>query len=355
MKFKLENIIRKNIASLTPYSSARSEFKGKAKIWLDANENPYNNGQNRYPDPLQMRLKQRISEIKGVETSRIFLGNGSDEPIDLLIRACCEPNRDSILTMPPTYGMYQVSADINAANIVKIPLEEDFSMNKEGVLAAMKPNVKIIFICSPNNPTGNSQSLEDIRMICKAFHGLVVVDEAYIDFSRANSALELLSELPNLVILQTLSKAYGMAGIRLGMAFADERIINLLNSIKPPYNVNILSQEYALEKLGNTSKVQAQITEIQLERQRLKERLSKMDIVEKIYPSDANFMLVRFNDAKSIYRQLAVKGIVLRDRTSAVPGTLRITIGTPKENNELLQELNNILIANPRLESKDNI
>ncbi len=341
MSFNINNVIRKNIKELSPYSSARSEFEGKADIWLDANENPFGrDGLNRYPDPLQKKVKSALGKIKGINPWNIFLGNGSDEAIDLLIRAFCEPNKEKILYCSPTYGMYKVSADINAVGIIDIPLQTDFSIDLKNVIdTANREPVKLIFICSPNNPTANAQPIEDIKKIAQNFNGIVIVDEAYIDFCPEKSAISLLKETPNLVVLQTLSKAWGLAGIRLGMAYASEKIIEVLNKIKPPYNINKLTQREALSRLQSNEAFNSIVAEIIWEKKKLREFLQTIPYVNKIYPSDANFLLVEFKDPRAVYRFLVRKGIVLRDRTSYVRNTLRITIGTPRENNRLRQLL----------------
>jgi histidinol-phosphate aminotransferase len=335
--FNIMNLVRENVKALSPYRSARDEFEGEASISLDANENPFDHKNlNRYPDPYQRKLKQKISELKGVKEASIFLGNGSDEAIDLLIRAFCEPREDSILIFTPTYGMYQISADINAIETVEIPLTTDFQIDVE---SASKIDAKVTFICSPNNPTGNDMDTQIVESILRTSKGLVIIDEAYIDFSKRKSWTERLEEFPNLVVLQTFSKAYGMASIRLGMAFANEEIVSILNKIKPPYNVNGLTQNYALQALEHKEAVLSEIDTILKERQWMKMALLKLKGVRKIYPSEANFLLIEIDRAKVLYQHLAEKGIVVRDRSSQVNDALRITIGTPRENKTLIENI----------------
>jgi len=343
--FKLDHILRKNIKELVPYSSARDEFKGEASIFLDANENsfgsPLDQNYNRYPDPLQLKVKKRLSEIKGVPVKNIFLGNGSDEAIDILFRAFCNPGVDNVITLPPTYGMYEVSANINDVEVRKIPLKSDYQLNMEAIAEAIDDHTKIIFICSPNNPTGNSIDRQDIETIIANFNGLVVIDEAYINYSRQKTFIQELTEYSNLVILQTLSKAWGLAGLRVGMAFASEELIEVFNKVKPPYNINEASQELALEALQNVDQVNNWIKETVAERNKLIEELSQCALVIKIYPSDANFILVKTTNPKAIYSYLVSLGIIVRDRSKVelCDGCLRITIGTPQENIELLNAL----------------
>ena len=343
--FDLNNLLRENIKNLTPYSSARDEFKGEAKIFLDANENSYGSPlirwYNRYPDPLQWHLKEKLSTIKGVPAENIFLGNGSDECIDILIRAFCEPGEDNILICPPTYGMYEVSANINDVAIKKVPLTTAFQLDLGAIEQAIDDHTKIIFLCSPNNPTGNSLIREDIEIILNNYWGLVVIDEAYINFSAYRSFVSELEDYPNLVVMQTLSKAWGLAALRIGMAFANEPIIEVMNKIKPPYNINQASQELALKALDEVEQVNEMIKEIVSQRETLKAGLEKLELVEHIYRSDANFLLVRVSDAKMIYHKLLEKGIVVRDRSNVIlcEGCLRITIGTETENQALLTEL----------------
>jgi histidinol-phosphate aminotransferase len=343
--FKLDNILRKNIKELVPYSSARDEFKGEASIFLDANENsfgsPLDQNYNRYPDPLQLKVKKRLSEIKGVPVKNIFLGNGSDEAIDILFRAFCNPGIDNVITLPPTYGMYEVSANINDVEVRKIPLKADYQLNMDAIAEAIDDHTKIIFICSPNNPSGNSIDRQDIETIIANFNGLVVIDEAYINYSRQKTFIQELTEYSNLVVLQTLSKAWGLAGLRIGMAFGSEEIIEIFNKVKPPYNINEASQELAFEALKHVDQVNNWIKETVAERSNLIDKLSQHELVKKIYPSDANFILVKTTNPKGIYSHLVGLGIIVRDRSKVelCDGCLRITIGTPKENIELLNAL----------------
>ena len=343
--FNIDTILRKNIKELIPYSSARDEFKGEASVYLDANENsfgsPLAESYNRYPDPLQFKVKQRLTEIKGMPPQNIFLGNGSDEAIDILFRAFCNPGIDNVITLPPTYGMYEVSANINDIEIRKIKLKTDYQLDMEGISEAIDEHTKIIFICSPNNPTGNSIDRQDIETILVNFSGLVVIDEAYINFSRQKTFIQELTEYPNLVVLQTLSKAWGLAGLRIGMAFASEEIIEVFNKVKPPYNINEASQKLALEALQNVDQVNDWIKKTVAEREKLVKELALLDVVIKIYPSDANFILVKTSDPKGIYQYLVKYGIIVRDRSNVelCEGSLRITIGTPEENIILLNAL----------------
>ena len=335
--------MRPNIRAMQPYSSARDEFHGSASVFLDANENPYNAPYNRYPDPMQWTLKARISEIKGVPVASIFLGNGSDEPIDLLLRAFCEPGKEKMLTTDPTYGMYQVAAEVNNVACVKVPLRDDFSLDLPALLARIDDATKLIYLCSPNNPTGNSLGHDVIREVLRHFRGIVVVDEAYIDFSAGPSFLRELGEWPNLVVLQTLSKAWGCAAIRLGMAFASPEIIGVLNKIKYPYNVNLLTQEKALELLDE-DRMRTQLAQILQERTRLCRDLSAIPLVRRIYPTDANFLLVDVGDADGVYHKLVEEGIIVRNRNRVTlcRGCLRITVGTPEEDDKLLAALRNM-------------
>jgi histidinol-phosphate aminotransferase len=335
--FNIDALVRENVKRLKPYRSAREEFQGVAAIHLDANESPIGDGLNRYPDPYQREVKNRMAEIQGVDSSQIFLGNGSDEVIDLLIRAFCEPGRDEVLLFPPTYGMYEISAEINAVKTVKVPLKENFQIDLE---KALKPRAKLTFICSPNNPTGNDIDYPVVEELLKNSSGIVVIDEAYIDFSSRKSWTERLDEFPNLVVMQTLSKAYALAGIRLGQAFAGREVVEILNKIKPPYNVNALTQQKALEALSNADGTLEQIDLILRERSRLIEDLQKISGVEKIYPSEANFLLVRMDSASALYEHLASKGVVVRNRSNLVESCLRITVGSPEENRILLENIN---------------
>lgn len=342
-KMDLENLIRENIKTMQPYSSARDEFQDyeEKMIYLDANENPNENGVNRYPDTQQKAVKKLLSEIKKVSKNQILLGNGSDEVLDLLFRAFCEPNIDNVITLPPTYGMYGVLANLNAIENKEVLLNDDFEPNVEQILSEVNENTKIIFLCSPNNPTGNSFSDESIVTLLKNFNGLVVLDEAYIDFSSKESWLSEINDYPNLVISQTLSKAYGMAGIRLGILYASTEIITVLNKIKPPYNVNILTQNKALEKLENTKKVIKQVSDIEIEKEFLFKHLLQINFIEKIYESDANFILIKVDNANKRYQQLLENGIVVRNRSSQplCENCLRITIGTAAENLKLINTL----------------
>lgn len=348
--FNLQNILRKNIKDLVPYSSARDEFKGEASVYLDANENsfgsPLDTNYNRYPDPLQLKVKQKLSKIKGVPPGNIFLGNGSDEAIDILFRAFCRPGIDNVITVPPTYGMYEVSANINDVEVRKIKLTVDYQLDMEGIAEAIDDQTKIIFICSPNNPTGNSINRADIETILANFSGLVVIDEAYINYSRQKTFIQELTEYANLVVLHTLSKAWGLAGLRLGMAFASEEIVEVFNKVKPPYNINEASQQLALEALENVEQVNAWIQQTVKEREKLADALLKLEIVKQIYPSDANFILVKTINARVIYGQLVEKGIIVRNRSNVelCEDSLRITIGTPEENEILLKALKNITV-----------
>lgn len=341
----LKKILRTNIQNLVPYSSARDEFQGEASVFLDANENsfgsPLATAYNRYPDPLQLAVKKKISEIKGVPPQNIFLGNGSDEAIDILIRAFCRPGIDNIILLPPTYGMYEVSANINDVAVKKVPLTEGYQLNLEGIAEAIDGNTKLIFICSPNNPTANSIYREDIETVLANFPGLVIIDEAYINYSRQKTFIRELTEYSNLVILQTLSKAWGLAGLRVGMAFASEEIIEVFNKVKPPYNINEASQQLALNALQNVDQVNEWIRETVAERDRLGTALLDLPCVRKIFPSDANFLLVKTTDAKGIYQFLVERGIIVRDRSNVIlcEDSLRITIGTPNENTLLLEAL----------------
>jgi histidinol-phosphate aminotransferase len=345
--FSINNILRENIKNLTPYSSARDEYQGEASIFLDANENafgsPLEQQYNRYPDPLQFEVKKRLSGIKGVPPRNIFLGNGSDEAIDILFRSFCNPGVDNVILVPPTYGMYQVSANINDIAVKNVPLTGEFQLNLDGIAEAIDNHTKLIFICSPNNPTGNSINRSDVETLLANFNGIVVVDEAYINFSRQKTFIQELTEYANLVVLQTLSKAWGLAGLRVGMAFASEEIIEVMNKVKPPYNVNEASQQLALQALANIDQVNNWIKETLLQRDKLVLALKDFDFVVDIYPSDANFILVKTTDANGIYDHLVQQGIIVRNRSKVelCEGCLRITVGTPDENNILLQNLQN--------------
>lgn len=340
---KIENLIRDNIKAMKSYSSARDEFEDfeKEMIFLDANENPFENGVNRYPDPQQKSVKSALSKVREVSENQILLGNGSDEVLDLLFRAFCEPNKDSIITLPPTYGMYSVLANLNAVENREVILKDDFQPDVATILEKVDDTTKIIFLCSPNNPTGNSFSYESIATLLNNFNGIVLLDEAYIDFSSKKSWLRKLNDYPNLVISQTMSKAYGMAGIRLGVLYASEEIITVLNKIKPPYNVNCLTQEIVLKKLRNNRDIITEITNIKSEKEDLLKQLLQVKFINKIYASDANFILIKVDDATLRYNQLIEKGIVVRNRSNQplCENCLRITIGTKQENEQLINTL----------------
>jgi histidinol-phosphate aminotransferase len=349
MSFNLEALIRANIKKVTPYSSARDEFKTssaaaeKKMVFLDANENslgsPLTHWYNRYPDPYQHEVKEALAGIKTIPASNIFLGNGSDECIDLLYRCFCEPGKDNVIICPPTYGMYEVSAAINDIAVKKVPLLPDFQLDLEGMENAVDQNTKIIWICSPNNPTGNSILFSDMEMIINNFDGLVVVDEAYINFAKQRSLLSTLPDYPNLVVMQTLSKAWGLAALRLGIAFASEAIVSWLNKIKPPYNINQATQDIALQALREVGQVNEMIREIVVMREGLALAFRQLPIVEKVYPSDANFLLVKVKNALKLYEHLLGESIVVRDRSKVIlcEGCLRITVGTDEENKKLIE------------------
>ena len=346
MNFDINNLVRENVKSMKPYSSARDEFEDfdtADMIFLDANENPFENGVNRYPDPQQSNIKKVLAKLKKVQTNQILLGNGSDEVLDLIFRAFCEPKVDNVITLPPTYGMYGVLANINAVENREVLLSEEFQPQVEKILESVDENTKIIFLCSPNNPTGNSFSDKSVVKLLQNFKGLVVIDEAYIDFSKKQSWMNELDEYPNLVITQTLSKAYGLAGIRLGICYASPAIISVLNKIKPPYNVNELTQLRALDRLSDPEKIKSEIASITAQREELLKVLIDVKFVEKIYPTEANFILVKVDDANKRYAELIAKGIVIRNRTTQplCENTLRLTIGTEVENNKLMEALRN--------------
>ena len=342
---ELEKLLRNNIKALKPYSSARDEFSGEAEVFLDANENPYNAPYNRYPDPLQRTLKAKISEIKNVAPEKIFLGNGSDEPIDIVFRAFCEPGIDNMVSIDPTYGMYQVAADINNVEVRKVKLDENYNFKAQDLLNAVNLYTKVIFTCSPNNPTANLLDKAEIVKLITNFDGIVVVDEAYIDFSPESSLLPELDKYPNLIVLQTFSKAWGMAGIRLGMAFAQPEIIRVFNKIKYPYNINILTQKKALELLNNLPEKEEWVKTILAEREKIVVELIKFSFVQKVYPTDANFVLVKMHDARGIYEYLTDQKIIVRDRSKVTlcDDCLRITIGSPKENEKLRKALKELI------------
>lgn len=337
----LKDLVRKNIWALKPYSCARDEFKGEAAVFLDANENPFGAPYNRYPDPRQWALKEKIAKIKGVPASQIMLGNGSDEPIDLIIRIFCEPGVDNMVAIEPTYGMYGVSADINNVEYRRVNLDSDFDIDIDAIFKAVDDNTKVIWLCSPNNPTGNALSRDRIRRIIDGFEGIVVVDEAYIDFSSQPSWLEELPAMPNLIVLQTFSKAWGLASVRCGMAFASTDIIELFNKVKYPYNINLLTQNFVSERINLVDEKNRRVTAILDERPRVMREIGKLPIVEKVYPSDANFVLVKVRDANATYKHLVECGIIVRNRHSVTlcGNCLRITIGTKEENDTLLTEL----------------
>lgn len=328
-----------HVLRMQAYSSARSEFKGTATVFLDANENTIKTDYNRYPDPLQTALKEKITSLLGVTTNQLFLGNGSDEAIDLLIRIFCVAGKEAIVTLPPTYGMYKVSASLNNIDCIEVPLNSDFQPNVAAILAAQNERTKILFICSPNNPTGNDVELTRIEQLIEGFDGIVVVDEAYIHFSEQQTCSRWLAQYPNLVVLQTFSKAWGMAGIRLGMAVANSEIIALFNKVKPPYNVNTLTQEFALKQLDDLAVFKTEVRTILTEREALASALITLDFVKKIYPSSANFLLIKVDQADQIYQYLITKGIIIRNRTKVIlcDNCLRITIGTVEENESLMR------------------
>jgi histidinol-phosphate aminotransferase len=341
MKIDIDSLVRKNIQRLKPYSSARDEFQGTASVFLDANENPSPSPYNRYPDPLQKELKSKISSIKKVTPENIFLGNGSDEPIDLLFRAFCEPDIDNVVIPQPTYGMYSVSANINNIEIKQVSLTPDFDLDVTMIKSAWDKKSKLLFLCSPNNPSGNLLSSEKIIELVNSFQGLVIVDEAYIDFTNQQSFSQRLNEFSNLVILQTLSKAWGLAAIRLGMCFANKAIIQVLNKIKPPYNISILTQQIALKELEMEDRKEKWVKEILDERENLIQQLKSIKSVINVYASDANFVLAKMKDAKLMYQKLIEREIVVRDRSSVIlcDNCLRITVGTKTENQKLLNAL----------------
>lgn len=336
----IENIVRPNILELKPYSSARDEFTGKEGIFLDANENPFGE-LNRYPDPYQNELKQKLAELKGVSTNNIFVGNGSDEVIDLAFRIFCSPGFDKALTFSPTYGMYDVSAAINNVELLKLPLIEEFQIDLEKLEPYLNDDssIKLMFICSPNNPTGNLMNSEDIEYILNYFNGIVILDEAYIDFAESGSLISLINSYNNLIVSQTFSKAWGLAAARVGTAYANEEIITLYNKVKPPYNVSKINQQAAIDTLDNSNRFEKNLNLILAEKERLKTELQEIDLVKKIYPSDANFLLLEVDDANQIYSQLVNQQIITRNRTTQVTNCLRISVGTPEENDELLNAL----------------
>lgn len=337
----LEQLVRPNIWRLQPYSSARGEFHGDASVFLDANENPFNSEYNRYPDPLQWKLKEKIAALKGVDVKNIFLGNGSDEPIDLFIRTFCEPRIDNVVSITPSYGMYQVAAETNDVAFRTVKLNEQFDITAASLLAAVDKYTKLIYLCSPNNPTGNLLNREELKKVLNLFEGIVIIDEAYVDFSSEPSFLSELKNYPNLVVFQTFSKAWGAAGIRLGMAFASPEIIAVLNKVKYPYNVNILTQRSAIELLSHEDRMHQQKAEILSQRAMLEKELPTFECVRKVYPSDSNFLLMDVGDANGMYDYLVEKGVIVRNRNNITlcEGCLRITVGTPEENATLLNAL----------------
>ncbi|HUW94063.1 MAG TPA: histidinol-phosphate transaminase [Bacteroidales bacterium] len=340
----LNKLVRENVKALVPYSCARDEFRGKAGIFLDANENPYGK-LNRYPDPHQSELKSAVSKLRGIAEANIFIGNGSDEIIDLCYRIFCNPGTDKALIFSPSYGMYEVAAAINDVKIIRVPLNVNFQIDMEALLPFLNnESLKLIFICSPNNPTGNCMKKADIKSILSQFEGIVIVDEAYNDFNDHTSFIHMIGKYSNLIVIQTFSKALGLAAARIGMAFADEAIIGFLNKIKPPYNVSVLNQRAALKRLNSISETEDQIKRIRKERDRLSFDLQQLGIVIKIYPSDSNFLLVKVTDATSIYNELVDNRVIVRNRTTIVDNCLRITVGTRYENSRLVKVLKNITI-----------
>ena len=344
MKIKIEELVRKNIRVLAPYSSARDEYSGKEGFFLDANENPFGI-YNRYPDPYQPALKQKLAEIKNTNPETIFIGNGSDEIIDLAFRVFCEPKQDKALTFIPTYGMYEVSANINDVELIQLPLNENFQIEKKDLEPYFLDDfLKLIFICSPNNPTGNLLKTEDIEFILEKFTGIVIIDEAYIDFCEQPSFITKISKYPNLIIIQTLSKAWGMAGIRLGIGYMNEEILSYYNRVKAPYNISVINQQTAMEALNNEEKFTQEVRAILIEKQRLIQNLSELKMIKKTFPSDANFLLVEVENAGELYGKLIEKKIIIRNRNSVIKNCVRISVGTFEENEELLnalKELNN--------------
>ncbi len=338
---ELSQWVRPSVLQLKPYSSARDEFQGDASVFLDANENPFNPPYNRYPDPLQRELKRKIASLKEVPSANIFLGNGSDEPIDLLIRTFCEPGVHNIVQIDPTYGMYQVAAGVNNVAVIRVALAPGYRLEASRLLNAVTPETRMIFLCSPNNPSGNALDSGEIEKVILGFPGPVVLDEAYIDFAPGHSFLPRIGEFPNLIILQTFSKAWGMAGIRLGMAFAAQEIIALLNKIKYPYNLNILTQQTALRLLDNRKEKDSWVAILLREREVLSAALARLPFVGQVWPSDANFLLVKMRNARKVYDYLMAKGIIVRDRSGIVlcEDSLRITVGTPEENEFLVESL----------------
>ena len=341
---EIKELLRDNIRQLAPYSCARDEFKGEASVYLDANESPYNNGTNRYPDPLQAEVKTLLAPIKKVRPSQIFLGNGSDEAIDLVYRIFCRPGIDNVVAPAPTYGMYQVCADINDIEYRAVPLADGYQLDMPAMKAAIDQNTKAIWLCSPNNPTGNVFAKEDLLWFLDNVNAMVVVDEAYIDFSDKGTMVEMLDKYPNLIVLQTFSKAWGQAAIRLGIALASEEVIGYFNNVKYPYNVNILTQQHALKVLEDVAKKERNVAEILVQRDVLRDLLLSVSCVKEVYPSDANFLLCKVSDANAIYTYLQQKGIIVRNRNRVTlcANCLRITVGTPTENAEIYETLKEI-------------
>jgi histidinol-phosphate aminotransferase len=342
MNFNLDSLIRENIKQLKPYSSARSEFNGEASIFLDANENPFEQEYNRYPDPLQWQVKFALAKIKGVPAENIFLGNGSDEVIDLAFRIFCNPQNDNVIICPPTYGMYTVSANINNVEIKRVNLLPNFQLDVSNILNTINENTKLIFICSPNNPTGNSINRQDVLTLLNNFNGIVVIDEAYINYAKQRSFVAELTTYPNIIVMQTLSKAWGLAALRLGMCFASMDIIDLFNKVKPPYNINLATQQLVLQAFKNVDFVNEQIELTVTERTKLSNALQNLSFVKNIYPSDANFILVEVDDATKMYNYLLQNQIVVRNRTNEplCNNCLRITVGTAQENEHVINTLN---------------
>jgi histidinol-phosphate aminotransferase len=335
----LNKLVRENVLKLSPYSSARDDFKGKSGIFMDANENPYGN-LNRYPDPYQKELKSLISKVKEIEEEKIFLGNGSDEIIDLTFRVFCRPGVDKALTFTPTYGMYEVSASVNDVGVIKIPLNDSFQIDlRKAESQFSDKNLKLVFICSPNNPTSNSMHTKDVEYIVANFSGIVLIDEAYIDFSDSPSFIKLVNRYSNLIVMQTFSKAFGLAAARVGMAFLNPAIVQYFNKIKPPYNISTINQKAAINKLAHIEQYKSQVTKIKIERERLSAILSEMDLAEKVYPSDANFLLVKVKNSSYIYNALVNKNIIIRNRSNVIKNCLRITIGKRNENDKLINAL----------------
>lgn len=340
----LQKLVRKNIWNMKAYSSARDEFKGEASVYLDANENPLSDKYNRYPDPLQWKLKEKVAKVKGIAPDHLFFGNGSDEPIDLVIRIFCEPRIDNIVAIAPTYGMYQVCGDINDVEYRKVLLNEDYTLDAQRVLNKVDGQTKLIFLCSPNNPTGNLLNKKEVEKVITSFDGIVVLDEAYIDFAAKETWINDLNKYPNLVILQTFSKAWGLAAVRLGMAFASPEIIRLFNKVKYPYNVNQLTQEFVNNEVDEVERKKQWVETILKGREYLISELPKLPYVREIYPSDANFVLVRVDDANKVYNELVGKGVIIRNRNSVslCAGCVRITVGTDDENKALIETMQNI-------------